>query len=178
MFAKKTAHDESQKTSGESAAADGKSADGGSTDSAEASNSKASDAKAAESKPVAKSSSTKAAPEEKPRKSRDTGKKLLAGANALRDRIASVVWLIAVVFALILATAALLVALKANSGNAIVSFVKDAANALDLGVFSPKHGLFTPKKDPNLIKASLINWGIGAIAYLVVGKLLDRTIRS
>ena len=115
--------------------------------------------------------------ERKPRKERNTGKKVVAGANALRSRIATIVWLLAVVCALFLAVGALLVALKANPDNSIVTFIKDGAHALDLGVFSPTNGLFTPSKDPDLIKGALINWGIGAIAYLVVGKILDRIIR-
>jgi hypothetical protein len=111
------------------------------------------------------------------KKDRRTGKKVVAGANAVRSRIASLVWLVAVVCALFLAVGALLVALKANPDNAIVSFVLDVANKLDLGVFSRENGIFTPKNDPEGVKSALINWGIGAIAYLVVGKILDRIIR-
>lgn len=127
----------------------------------------------------ASETSTTEAPakEKKPRKDRQTGKKVVAGANALRSRIASLVWLIAVVCALFLAIAALLVVLKANPNNAIVQFITDGARFLDFKVFSPKHGLFTPSKDPDLIKGSLSNWGLGAVAYLVVGKVLDRLIR-
>lgn len=97
--------------------------------------------------------------------------------DGVRSRIATVVWLVAVVCALFLAVGALLVALKANEANSLVDFVRSGAHNLDLGVFSPENGLFTPKKDPQLVKASLINWGLGAIAYLVVGKILDRVIR-
>jgi uncharacterized membrane protein len=140
--------------------------------------SSASGAEKTESAPPAKEAKEAKEPKEpKEKRSRDTGKKLVAGANALRTRIATVVWLVAVVCALFLAVGALMVALKANNDNAIVSFVKDVAHFLDLGVFSPDNGLFTPKKDPDLIKGALINWGLGAIAYLVVGKLLDRLIR-
>jgi hypothetical protein len=111
------------------------------------------------------------------KKRRGTGKKVVAGANAVRSRIASVVWLVAVVCALFLAVGALLVALKANPDNAIVTFVLDAADKLDLGVFSRDNGIFTPKKDPNGVKSALINWGLGAVAYLVAGKVADRVIR-
>ncbi len=111
------------------------------------------------------------------KKERETGKKVVAGANAVRSRIASVVWLVAVVCALFLAVGALLVALKANPDNAIVAFVQNLADVLDLGVFSRENGIFTPSNDPDGVKSALINWGIGAIAYLVVGKVLDRVIR-
>jgi hypothetical protein len=111
------------------------------------------------------------------KKERETGKKVVAGTNAVRSRVASVIWLVAVVCALFLAVGALLVALKANPDNAIVRFVLDVADVLDLGVFSRENGIFTPKNDPDGTKSALINWGIGAIAYLVVGKVLDRVIR-
>ena len=55
--------------------------------------------------------------------------KLKARANAVRSKIATVVWLAAVVCALFLAVGALLIALKANEDNAIVSFIIDGAEA-------------------------------------------------
>ncbi len=61
----------------------------------------------------------------------------------MRSRIASVVWLVAVVCALFLAVGALLIALHANQDNAIVKFVLDAADKLDLGIFSRTEGIFT-----------------------------------
>ncbi len=108
---------------------------------------------------------------------REAGAKVKAGSDALRSRIASVVWLVAVVCALILAVGALLIALKANQDNAIVSFVLGAADRLDLGVFSRQEGIFTFDGKNAATKDALVNWGIGAIAYLVVGKILDRVIR-
>jgi hypothetical protein len=128
----------------------------------------------------ATSPSTKAeAPvaENRQRKDRRAGKKVAAGVNAVRSRIASVVWLVAVVCALFLAIGALLIALKANQGNAIVTFVLDGADRLDLGVFSRKDGIFTFTGKSAATKNALVNWGIGAIAYLIVGKVLDRIIR-
>jgi hypothetical protein len=111
------------------------------------------------------------------RRDRQTGRKVVAGANAVRSRIASVVWLVAVVCALFLAVGALLIALKANQDNAIVRFVLDGADRLDLGVFSRKEGIFTFEGKDAATKNALVNWGIGAVAYLIVGKVLDRIIR-
>ena len=79
--------------------------------------------------------------------------------------------------ALFLAVGALLIALKANQDNAIVSFVLDVADRLDLGVFSREQGIFTFDGKNAETKNALVNWGIGAIAYLVAGKVLDRIIR-
>lgn len=108
---------------------------------------------------------------------RQTGKKIVAGANAVRSRIASLVWLVAVICALFLAIGALLVALKANRHNSVVSFILGGADKLDLGVFSRKDGIFTFHGKDAAIKDALVNWGIGAIVYLVVGKFVDRVIR-
>ena len=115
--------------------------------------------------------------ENRQKKGRRTGRKVVAGANAVRARVASVVWLVAVVCALFLAIGALLIALKANQDNAIVSFVLDGADRLDLGVFSRKEGIFTFTGTNAATKNALVNWGIGAIGYLVVGKVVDRVIR-
>lgn len=105
------------------------------------------------------------------RKDRQTGRKVVAGANAVRSRIASLVWLVAVVCALFLAVGALMVALKMNQDNAIVAFVLDGAEKLDLGDFKE----FTGKDAA--VKSALTNWGIAAVIYLVAGKVLDRIIR-
>ena len=109
--------------------------------------------------------------EEKPRKTRGTGKKVVAGANLVRARIASLVWLVAVVCALFLAVGALLIALKMNQDNPIISFILDVANKLDFGSFKDFSG-----KNAQ-VKEALTNWGIAAVIYLVVGKVLDRVIR-
>lgn len=83
-------------------------------------------------------------------------------------------WLAAVVCALFLAVGALLVALDANPDNALVRFVLDVADVVDLDVFSRDNGVFTFADDT---KAALVNWGLAAVAYLVVGRVLERLIR-
>jgi len=98
-----------------------------------------------------------------------------AGAAALRNRIASVVWLIAVVCALFLAVGALLIALDANQDNPVVAFVLDGAAYLD-GPFSRENGIFTFSADQEA-RGALVNWGIAAVLYLVAGRILDRVIR-
>ena len=102
---------------------------------------------------------------------RATRDKLKAGGRGVRTKIASAVWLVAVVCALFLAVGALMVALKMNPDNAIVAFILDGADLLDLGEFKEFEG-----KDA-AVKSALTNWGIAAVIYLVIGKLLDRLIR-
>lgn len=110
------------------------------------------------------------------KRSRPAGTKVKAGANAVRTRVASLIWLVAVVCALFLAVGALLVALKANQNNDIVKFVIDGANKLD-GPFSRDNGLFTFDGKNAAVKSALVNWGIAAVIYLVIGKIVDRVVR-
>lgn len=98
-------------------------------------------------------------------------------AAVLRTRVAQVVWTVAVVCALFLAVGALLIALKANTGNALVRFVLDVADALDLQVFSRRNGVFEMTGADAATKNALANWGLAAVAYLVVGRIVDRVVR-
>ena len=95
----------------------------------------------------------------------------------MRSKVATVVWLLAVVCALFLAVGALLIALKANEDNSIVEFIISGAEKLD-GPFSLTDGIFTfPDDQDGRVKSALTNWGIAAVVYLVIGKILDRIIR-
>jgi hypothetical protein len=102
---------------------------------------------------------------------------LKARSDAVRSKIATVVWLAAVVCALFLAVGALLIALGANEDNSIVVFINSTAEKLD-GPFSLKNGIFTfSGNHDGEVKSALTNWGIAAVVYLVIGKILDRIIR-
>jgi hypothetical protein len=103
-------------------------------------------------------------------------RKKSAGAG-LRARLAQLIWLVAVVCALFLAVGALLVALDANQDNALVKLVLDVADFVDLDVFSRDNGIFTFDGQDAATKSALANWGLGAIAYLVVGRILERIVR-
>ena len=95
----------------------------------------------------------------------------------LRTRLAQVVWLLFVVAALFLAVGALCIALGANKDNGAVSFVLDGAKFFDLDIFSRSNGIKTFGGDNAATKNALFNWGIGAVLYLVVGRILERIIR-
>lgn len=110
------------------------------------------------------------------KKRRLTGQRVKAGSLAVRSKVASVVWLIAVICALFLAVGALLIALKANQDNAIVEFVLKGADLLD-GPFSRDNGIFTFDGKDAATKSALVNWGIAAVVYLIIGKILDKIIR-
>ncbi len=120
------------------------------------------------------------ATDEKTDRKSDKGKGRQAVGNAVslvRARLAQAIWLVCVLAALILAVGALLVALKANKDNDLVSFVLSAADRVDLGVFSRDAGIKQFTGDNAGVKNALFNWGLGAIAWLIVGRILDRLIR-
>jgi anti-sigma-K factor RskA len=96
---------------------------------------------------------------------------VVAGVRAVRSAVATAIWVVAVVCALILALGALVVALRMNQSNEVVSLVLDGARRLDLGRLKT----FTGKDAA--VKAALVDWGVAAVVYLVVGRILDRLIR-
>ncbi len=106
---------------------------------------------------------------------RGIGTQVSEGVTAVRNRVASVVWLIAVLCALVLAVGALLAALRdtTNNGNPIVAFINDTARTLD----GPFGSIFSFDGKDGRTKEILVNWGLAALAYLVAGRILDRIIR-
>lgn len=117
---------------------------------------------------------------------RSGGAALAASTDRLRNIAASVVWVVAVVCALTLAVGALLVSLDFNRDNAVVDFVLNIANSIDFGEFKD----FKPDVEKGAsaadresarqsaeTKSVMVNWGIAAIIYLVVGKVLERLLR-
>jgi hypothetical protein len=100
-----------------------------------------------------------------------------SGTARVRAVLGHLVWTIAVVAALFLALGALLIAVDANQSNGLVKFVLDVADRVDLGFFDKDNGIkqFTGKNAD--VKDALFNWGIGALAWLVAGRLVDRVLR-
>lgn len=103
------------------------------------------------------------------------------GSDAIRSRIASIVWIVAVVCAVVLALAAVLIALQDNvkAGNPIVEWLTNASNVLagpfgDVNRNAFNGGVFDLASTP---KEALANWGVAAVVYLIVGRVLDRLIR-
>ncbi len=95
----------------------------------------------------------------------------------VRGTVAHLVWLVCVVCAVLLALGALLIALKANADNALVSFIDGAADAVDLGVFDRAAGVKQFGGENAEVKNALFNWGLGALVWLVVGRVAERIIR-
>jgi hypothetical protein len=83
--------------------------------------------------------------------------------------LARAVQLVVSVVALIIVAGILLVVLKANPSNSIVSQVHDWARWLA----GPFDGIFSFR---NARVAIAVNWGIAAVVYLFVGGLIARLI--
>jgi hypothetical protein len=95
----------------------------------------------------------------------------------VRTVLAQVVWLLFLTAAMFLAVGALLIALDANLQNDFVKFVLEGADRVDLGIFSKDNGIKEFSGANAETKNALFNWGLGAAAWLFVGRILDRLIR-
>jgi hypothetical protein len=119
---------------------------------------------AAGNKPAGK---TAAAPEGKGKQALTVG----SGVKRVRNWIASLIWLAAVIAAAVLALGALFTALdQTNQSNEIVRWVLERGHDL-VGPFKDLFRLETAKN------TLLVNWGIAALIYLIAGKLIERFVR-
>ena len=108
----------------------------------------------------------------------DTKKDKGAAVKSIRTRVAQVLWLLCVVAALFLAVGALCIALGFNQANALVEFAINGADAVDLGVFAREDGIKEFTGSNAETKNALFNWGLGAVAWLIFGRILERLVRS
>lgn len=98
----------------------------------------------------------------------------------VRTQAARVVWGFCLLLALILAVAAFSYALELREENPLVGLVRDLANAVDLGVFDLENPIKAFDDDDATVKQTkeaLTNYGLGAIFYIVIGRLAERIVR-
>jgi hypothetical protein len=94
-----------------------------------------------------------------------------SGVANIRNMIASLVWLVAVLAAGVLALGALFTALdQTNQSNEIVTWILARGHEL-VGPFKDLFRLETAKN------TLLVNWGIAALVYLIAGKIVERFVR-
>ncbi len=91
--------------------------------------------------------------------------------HAIRTKIARVWSIVFGVLAAILALGALLVVLRdnINESNSVVKLITDVADAIS-GPFSRDNGIFDFTGKNAESKNALLNWGIAAIVYLLIGR--------
>ncbi len=99
-----------------------------------------------------------------------------AGIARLRTMLGQIVWFACLLAATALLLGAVLVVLEANTRNALVEAVLRAADWADLGVFSRTAGVKQFTGDGAVVKNAITNWGLGAVAWLVVGRLARRIL--
>jgi len=107
------------------------------------------------------------------------GRKARFGAAqaAVRSKAARAVRIVFAVLATILALGAVLVVLRdnINQDNSIVELVLNVADTIS-GPFSRDDGIFDFSGKNAVEKNAMLNWGIAAIVYLLVGRLLANVI--
>ena len=99
-----------------------------------------------------------------------------AGIRRLRTLLGEIVWFACLLAATALLLGAVLIVLEANTRNALVEAVLKAADWADLGVFSRTAGVKQFTGDGATVKIAITNWGLGAVAWLVVGRVARRTL--
>ncbi len=99
-----------------------------------------------------------------------------AGIKRLRTLLGEVVWFACLLAASALLLGAVLVVLDANTRNALVEAVLKAADWADLGVFSRTAGVKQFTGDGAAVKNAITNGGLGAVAWLLVGRVARRVL--
>jgi hypothetical protein len=91
---------------------------------------------------------------------------------AIRTKLARAWSIVFGVLAAILALGALLVVLRdnINESNSVVKLITDVADAIS-GPFSRDNGVFDFTGKNAESKNALLNWGIAAIVYLLIGRV-------
>jgi hypothetical protein len=95
-----------------------------------------------------------------------------------RELLAKAVTIVTGLCALVLVAGALLVALGGNDGNALVDWVKDAAAQIDFGVFDRGNGVFDFEGKNAGTKNAVVNWGLAAVVWLVIGKIVSGVVHK
>ncbi len=105
------------------------------------------------------------------------GSRFNAGQALIRTKAARVVRIVFGVLAAILALGAVLVVLRnnINEQNSVVQLITNVADAVS-GPFSRDNGIFDFTGKNAVAKNALLNWGIAAIVYLILGRLLANAI--
>ena len=97
--------------------------------------------------------------------------------NRVRNVLATVIWLVAVVAAATLAIGALLIVLDFNRQNGVVEFITDAADNLNFLGTLKEFQEGGKKGGVDVTKTVLVNWGICAVVWIVAGKVIERLVR-
>lgn len=97
--------------------------------------------------------------------------------DRIRDLMAKILRVVFLLFSVILALGAFLVAAHDNVSqtNDLVKFILKVAGAID-GPFSRDNGIFSFHGKNAATKDAVVNWGIAALVYLAIGRYLQRLL--
>lgn len=97
--------------------------------------------------------------------------------DRIREGAARVVRIVFLALALVLAAGAFVVAMGDNLGqdNQLVRLLLDTADAV-AGPFGRDNGLFVFDGENAATQGAVVNWGLAAIVYLLIGRLLQRLL--
>ncbi|MGJ9421764.1 hypothetical protein [Aeromicrobium sp. CF3.5] len=96
----------------------------------------------------------------------------------VRTLLARALQLACTAIAVILALGALFIAVRGsiNNGNSIVEFVTDVAGFFD-GPLARQDGIFAFSGDGAITKNALLNWGLAAIVWIIIGRIASLVVR-
>ncbi len=110
----------------------------------------------------------------------DSARKKRGGPAVAKARVqlARVILLVFTLVAAMLAIGALLVALRhnINEDNAVVRLITQFDDLVD-GPLGRDNGIFAFHGKNEVAKEALVNWGIAALVYLLIGRVLARVVR-
>ncbi|MCW2785899.1 MAG: hypothetical protein JWP74_2416 [Marmoricola sp.] len=97
--------------------------------------------------------------------------------DLIRHTMAQILRVVFLLFSVVLALGAFLVAAHNNvsQNNVLVKFVLHMADAID-GPFSRSNGIFSFHGSKAETKDAVVNWGIAALVYLAIGRYLQRLL--
>jgi len=97
--------------------------------------------------------------------------------DQIREVMAKVLRVVFLLFSVVLALGAFLIAARDNvsQSNELVKFVKALADAID-GPFSRDDGIFKFTGENAETKDAVVNWGIAALVYLAIGRYVQRLL--
>lgn len=96
----------------------------------------------------------------------------------VRGIVAQVIKVVATIAGCCLITAALLIAVKANPHNGLVSLIRHVGQFFDLGVFSLSNPIKQVTGDHGPELTALLNYGIGSIVWFTIGGLLATLVKG
>lgn len=98
--------------------------------------------------------------------------------DKVRAQVARALQLACTAIAIITALAAISIAVRGsiNNGNVLVEFARDVAGFFD-GPLARQDGIFNFTGESAITRNALVNWGIAAVVWFFIGRILSLLVR-